>query len=433
MIRWTTFKTLILYLTAFLLPLSFLFGRSVPDALISAIAIIFLIHTLWTKNFKIFRHPLLIPCYLFWLYFIGVSFTAIEPWISFKKILPWIRYPFFALALTPLLRYKQSQYLFKWAVIILFLMLIFFLLYELISGSSLVNPISQYHYSGRIYGPYNNPHSGIIIQALTFPAIIYLLLRLPRLIFHPIPTTIFWITIYLGAILVTGNRMPFFISLIQVSLFFMLGRYPQKRHLVWYWVSILTGAVILFLFQTLMGWEIFPRSSATLQRVIGHTSALFSSFSTSYFASYLTAFAQGLSFFFLSPVTGTGIGQLPYYSLISLPGRFESISFLHPHNFYIEILGAGGFIGMAIFIFLLWRILTPGFKHFSIIRNESMVLAVFITVLLYFFPLFATPSFFTSWASGPLWLMIGWLFYYYHQFHLSPVLPLHTEKVSPKT
>lgn len=434
MIGWTTFRTIILYLTAFLLPLSFLFGRSVPDALISAIAIVFLIHTLWTKNFKLFRHPLLIPCYLFWLYFIGVSFTAIEPWISFKKILPWLRYPFFALALTPLLRYKKNQYLFKWAVIILFFVLLFFLLYEFLLGSSLVNSISQYHYTGRIYGPYSNPHSGIIIEALTFPAIIYLMLRLPRFIIHPIPTTIFWLITYLAAILITGNRMPFFISIIQVSLFLILGDYPKKRSLVWCWLSILSTAFILCLLQLLMGWNIFPSSSATLQRVISHTSLLFSSsFSSSYFFSYLTAFSQGLSLLFLSPIFGVGIGQLPYYSLLGLRGGYKSYVFLHPHNFYIEILGAGGFIGLALFIVLLWRILAPGLKHFSIIRKEPVPLAVFITVLLYFFPLFATPSFFTSWASGPLWLMIGWLFYYYHQMNLCPLILSHPEHASPKT
>ena len=62
----------------------------------------------------------------------------------------------------------------------------------------------------------------------------------------------------------------------------------------------------------------------------------------------------------------------------------------HPHNLYLEILSESGIVGFLIFVLCIYFIFNNLFN--KSIKNRY----VFIQILIYFFPLISTGSFFIN-------------------------------------
>ena len=76
----------------------------------------------------------------------------------------------------------------------------------------------------------------------------------------------------------------------------------------------------------------------------------------------------------------------------------------HPHNYYLQSISAGGFIGLfflsSIFILISFKMLNIFlglFKKES--KNELLIIST-ISIFVYLWPLIPTGNFFSNWISG---------------------------------
>ena len=78
----------------------------------------------------------------------------------------------------------------------------------------------------------------------------------------------------------------------------------------------------------------------------------------------------------------------------------------HPHQIYNEFLSEHGLLGTAIIMFILISLLS---KNISTTRKSNLNLVCFFYIILYFFPILPSGSFFSTLPSTFFW--INYLFY----------------------
>jgi O-antigen ligase len=86
----------------------------------------------------------------------------------------------------------------------------------------------------------------------------------------------------------------------------------------------------------------------------------------------------------------------------------------HAHNYYLEILAESGILGLSCFFILFIILLKKSFifliKNFkNNNQNEFFIIPLIIILLLEIWPIQSTGSFFTSWGATFFWLNIGLL------------------------
>jgi O-antigen ligase len=113
------------------------------------------------------------------------------------------------------------------------------------------------------------------------------------------------------------------------------------------------------------------------------------------------------------PVLGFGVSAL-HAKAMREHLHYSTLAILHPHSLYLAILLETGILGLASFIWCVWRIFT---KLFSL-RNSSMGLG-FLTGFFSFFLVSLTDYIFEVRIQAVFWVVIG-LAFTYAKLDLSP-------------
>ena len=87
----------------------------------------------------------------------------------------------------------------------------------------------------------------------------------------------------------------------------------------------------------------------------------------------------------------------------------------HPHNYLLQILSETGLIGTVIFMSIYISLALLYFKELLVKYNQQSILklVLFTSVLINFFPLFPSGSFFNNWNSIVYSLPFGFLLGFY--------------------
>lgn len=262
-----------------------------------------------------------------------------------------------------------------------------------------VAPVSQRHYSG-FFG--DELIAGGYIQKFSLFAFILPFISLNHKT-KKIFLFLFLFSFFLIAIILSGNRMPLILYLLSVFLFTALIRDYRKYYLV---LFFLTTIFLLIFFQL----------NSKFQR--NATNLIFSSkhLITTFFDTelenkplsvtqkpYVTEFYCGKMTIKLNPIFGGGVKS--YRTLVK---GCET----HPHNYYLEIISDLGIVGLLILLFFVFSLFFNFGKIINIKlnilnHNYYKVFPVFLILLMEFFPLRSSGSFFSTNNATIIFIMFA--------------------------
>ncbi len=150
-------------------------------------------------------------------------------------------------------------------------------------------------------------------------------------------------------------------------------------------------------------------------RLVVQFAALLEKFPSSHYGELYT---RALEIGIQHPVTGRGFDSFRYgceqprYFRASLDGKDAdgggaAICAAHPHNFYVQALADGGFVGLALFCALALTWLMPLAR--GLWRGATPVrVGLFASIVVQLFPFQSTSGFYTLPLGGWFFLLLGW-------------------------
>ena len=221
----------------------------------------------------------------------------------------------------------------------------------------------------------------------------------------------FLILIFFSAIILSGNRMPLIMTILSFFLLFIFEKKTRKFFLV-----CITIFVLLFSLLYKNNVEIRNNYYSFYNHVTKIFSYPFSSnIKRNEMPPYFDEFESFYDTWKLNKYFGAGVRSFriycPYRKNIDADER--STCNTHPHNYYLEILAELGIIGLSAFIILFYKIINLSlkniFKHNQNREQKYFFLILFILFLVEVFPLKNTGSFFSTWNSTYIFLILSLL------------------------
>ncbi len=401
----------------FFIPLLTILGPFFPDLIIS-LTIIFALIFIFPSIKNIFLNNEQID-YFILIFFLFFTFILLSSSINFfingeinyenlekyfLRSLFLFRFIFYPISIVYIA--KKFNFKVEKKSIFIFLLTIFFVIFDTLfqyfNGKDIFGfiPIERGQLAiGRLSGPFGDELiPGSYLMRYFFISILFLFFLIKKAIYFNIAFSIYLI-LCLTTIILTGERSVTLLSFFGIFIYFILFK---KQRLI-----IFLGMIIFLLISIFM----LEKNPVLKQRVINHSLHQFgislesgvekrhyketkSFIDSHYGAHWETAYEiwKRNKFF------GIGLKQFRHecsnkiYDNIS--SRLKSIRCAtHPHNTYFEVLseiGLGGFIFFLILISILF------IKIYKINIYDKSVKFPLISVILIFWPIITTGSFFTN-------------------------------------
>ena len=240
---------------------------------------------------------------------------------------------------------------------------------------------------------------------------------------------IFIIIFYLAAVFLSGDRMPFIMTIGTLFfLFFFLKNFKLNL------AAALIIFAIFFTFQLKNNnyffdrYNIFIKEVLPVEKKIDNTVEKRNFFDSQWGAHFLTGyeiFKNNLHF-------GIGLKQFKVecssnaYENIDSNSRSARCS-SHPHNLYIEMLSETGIVSTLIFLSLiiyffircLKVLYNKKIKSYYNSYEYLMFICFFAVSVFTFFPIRSSGSFFSNFAGSLIWYNFSFLFIYLKHFENS--------------
>ena len=122
---------------------------------------------------------------------------------------------------------------------------------------------------------------------------------------------------------------------------------------------------------------------------------------------YFRAMAPGVLAFKESPLLGVGPGNLRILCPEIIAGSSAYDCHPHPHNYYLQILGEAGIVGLLTGAMFLGSIIWACAKPALCDRSNIFVATMWIVPLAFFWPVAATADFFGQWNNIFMWSAVA--------------------------
>ena len=243
--------------------------------------------------------------------------------------------------------------------------------------------------------------------------------------------------IFLFSLILAGNRMPLILFIIFLSVFSLIYKKKEKIYFIFlaFLAFILTTIIIInseslykratnfyvgipnpfILFEEiqkkypkLKKYENSGKQFHTLEELNSTENYRELPFFTGHIAIYITS----IDLFLDKPLLGRGIKSYRNncYKKVHLPNR---VCTNHPHNYVLEILNDTGLIGLiTIFYFVIYLIFNNYKDYLADISSKTKIsnwvyLAIILSLFIHFFPFKSTGSFFSTFNSSFIFLILG--------------------------
>ena len=399
-----TWQAKIAVVAVVLLPVFLFHARAFADACVSLTAVLFLIESARCRVWHWLRRPWLIAALLLWACIVIGSLQN-GPQASINQALVVGRLFLFAAALEEwVLPQEQAQ---RWLTISLRVMAVWLVsqVWEqrLLGSNILGDPAWP---DGMLTGPFIKPRAGPVFIGLFIPAVLPPVLDLlkrgdRRGFFYGSAILV----ISLATLIMIGQRMPTLLALFGICIAALIERRLRLPALI----TAGLGVVLLAALPVL--------SPATYFRVV----QLFVQQIT-HFAEdpYGQLYTRATEMMLAHPWFGVGYDGFRYlcndpqymhglraYGIPTALVQNAGGCNLHPHNYYFQILAAGGLLGMAAFLVMVVAVLRRLARLTgSDVPNQQRML--FVAVCVAFWPLASTLSMFVLDAGGWIFLFMGW-------------------------
>ena len=398
-------------------PAFLILGPAIPDIILSAFSLLFLIYCISSKNLKLFKNKIFFYYLIFWLILVISSLLSDLKIISLKTSLFHFRFIVFSFFFYLLIK-KNIDFFKNFFPILLATLLI-----------TTIDGYYQFFFDVNLLGfdrPYANQRlSGFFNDEWILGS--YLVRILPLLLcayfLYPKKNNLLmliFIFLYGTLIFLSGERTSFFLLLIFLFLLILFLEIKKIFKIFALLLVILIPVIIISIndnikermfYQVLVGFGIFEDTPTAEGRKIECCKMPKYLFSLGHTKHY----EVGLRMFLDKPLFGHGPKSFRYKC-----HYFETDigCSSHPHNSYIQLLSESGVLSfiMVLMVFFLFCILLIK-NYLNRIKIDTnfynarvCILGSFIINL---FPIVPTGSFFTNWLNLIYFLPLGILLYLY--------------------
>jgi O-antigen ligase len=385
------------------LPLCLIHARSLAEAAVVIVALLFLVHSAQTREWGWLRAVWVRIGLLWWAW---VAFCSVPvPGLgatgdfAFLQSLGMIRFLIFAAALeTWVLAEAEARLWLRRVVAAAAAYILLACWFQTLFG------VNFFGYGraadGELTGPYDRPRAGGTLARILLPAMIpygsALLARHRNLLAALLFSAGF------GTVLLIGQRMPVIVAAFGLLIVAVL--LPALRRVAL--VAVVAGAVLVAA-SPVVAPRAYHRLVDEFSQQIGHFGA----------SHYGLIYARAVAMTVENPLTGLGFDAFRYrcfdprYFVPSLDGRPDGggaeICVIHAHNYYLQAATDAGFPGLILFTALVAAWLIAAWRGLWQ-HPDPLRASLFAVLAAELWPVAASNSFATMPMAGWFFLLLGW-------------------------
>jgi len=380
-----------------LLPFAMVIARVGAEITMDMLGLLFLYRSYRFKDWEwVKQAPILIALALWFYSVLIVTPLAVDPAASLRRV-DWARYILLFAAIV----YWLSDYheeLRKMALVILGLLLLAGAdaIYQYVSGFSLAG---QPYIENRLTGPFHKMVIGIYTAKFCLPLI--------------------GITLYYAWV-EKKQWLKFIAAAVLVFCFSVVMLSNERTATITLAIGILVAGTGLFigfkrarppiigiLLLCIVGIYAAYQSQPSLQNRVKMTQEIMQDFPNSQYAQLWKA-----SILMWQQHPATGVGMVNFRVVCPQLQEQGKVNFCatHSHNMYLEVLSEMGSIGFTLILLLVLSIAILLVEQHSSRPRERIILTCFAAggLILNFFPLAPTQSFFSNWPAMLAWQSVAW-------------------------
>lgn len=390
----------IAYVCTLLIPAMLVGQRAVADILCMSAGLLFLLHCHITKRWDWLHDPAIRILFIAWIW-ICLAVTPLAYYnvpASAASAFPYIRF----ILLYAALRYwilADGKALKMLGVMLAVLLMLIALdtLWQYVHGISFTQNVPAE--SGRLTGPFGNVKVGIYLSRLLFPMLIVCLF-FSLYEKKPARSVATYMALYffiLVVIAISGERAPFGVSMLGMVMALSMLMFTERRiRTTCFW----TIAAIIFTAYTLIITQ-----SWVYERFVHIAQILLDFRHSSYGQLFRIAYELGVD----NILHGVGLKNFRELCLHFLLNGKVTHCNLHAHNYYLEWFAEAGAVGLALFMMFVALLIAECIKALRNCSGRRRLVPAFAmaTLVVIFFPLVPTQSFFSNWPAILLWYSLG--------------------------
>ena len=368
----------------FLGPFILLIERSPADAWITLLALTFAVRSFVHRDFKFLSFFWVRAGLMFWLVMLLSAITSTMPVYSLGEAFVWVRFPLFAVAVTYWLgRDRRLLYAMGISTFLGLVAMCCILTAELfVMGQR----------GGRLMWPYGDLVPGNYVAKVGLPVftIMVALAVSLRGRIAQISGVVALFTLVIS--IMTGERINFLIRAFGGMLAGLVWRINIKRYIILVLIEIL-AVVIVFQAAPSVGHRYVDKFIDQLP--------------TGNHSAYYRTMMPGVMAFEQAPILGIGTGNFRYMcdDIVGDTPNLECHP--HPHNFYIQMAGETGIIGLIFGTIFLWSIIWTCFRASWKNRDNVMLATAWIVPFGLFWPVASMADLFGQWNNIFLWSAVS--------------------------
>ena len=365
-------------------PFILLLERTPADLWLSLIALTFAGRSIWMRQGWWLRRFWVKAAFLFWAACLFAAAVSPLPAYSLGEAFVWFRFPLFAMAVAFWLG-RDRRFVYAMLVSICAGMLVMCLINA--AEMALVGQVS-----GRLSWPYGDLVPGNYLAKACLPAFLVAvaLATSARSRVAGLAAVIAFISIL--ASLMTGERINFLIRACGGMLAAVAWK-PKFGRVVAL-LAVEGFAVIAALVATPgLLWRFFTHFVSEIP-VHGDS-------------AYFRAMAPGVLAFKESPLLGIGPGNLRILCPEVTGASAAYDCHPHPHNYYIQMIGEAGIVGLVTGVLFLGSIIWACAKPALRDRSNVVVATMWIVPFGFFWPIASTADFFGQWNNIFMWSAVA--------------------------
>ena len=365
-------------------PFIMLIERTPADVWLSVISIAFVVRSVLKRDAQWLRVWWVRLAYLFWACCLLSAALSHLPYYSIGETVAWFRFPLFAMAVSFWLG-RDRRIIHAMLVMIgagMICMCLILLAEIGIVGSR----------GGRLSWPYGDLVPGNYLAKASLPAFV-VIVAFATSVDRKIAGLAALVAMFsISLSVMTGERINFLIRACSGMLAAIVWKPKLGRVMMLIAVEV---AAVFVLVASMPGY---------LGRFIGNFIAHMPIHEGS---DYYQTMKPGFLAFDLEPILGVGPGNLRLLCDEITLGITNVQCHPHPHNYYIQMLGEAGIVGLitgTLFIgSIIWACARPALHD----RSDVVVATMWIVPFAFFWPVASTADFFGQWNNIFMWSAVA--------------------------